>query len=205
MERRNMLKIVDNWLYEIIGVIFIMGFIGCAGSKSQSVNMLLSPSVSGPISLMPYNTNFERNYYSDAHQRGVSILEKYIIYEIQKRSNAFTYTFDSDDLKNLRTTILESLNSTGQFTFVKDVNSLDDDLPDKGIKLFIDFKRMGISQKIAFVCTIESKVKVESYDGKILREKEIVINEKGLMSVSAAKNNAIRQFINELEKLMNTI
>ncbi|MBU2623474.1 MAG: hypothetical protein KKD92_14270 [Proteobacteria bacterium] len=200
-----MLKIADSWLYEIIGVLFIIGFIGCAGSKSQSVNMRISPSLSGPISLMPYNTNFERYYYSDAHQRGVSILEKYIIYEIQKRSNAFTYTFDSNDLKNLRTTILESLNSTGQFTSVKDVNFLGDDLPSKGIKLFIDFKRMGISQKIAFVCTIEAKVKVESYDGKILGEKEIVINEKGLMSVSAAKNNAIRQFINELEELLNTI
>ena len=88
---------------------------------------------------------------------------------------------------------------------MKDVRALEDNLPNNGVRLFVDFKRMGVTQKFAFICMIEAHLKVESHDGNILKERAISISEKGIMTLSAAKNKAIKKFIKELEGLLNEI
>jgi hypothetical protein len=155
---------------------------------------------------MPFNTTFERKYYSDVDKRGnISLLGMLIASEINKRSGLYTYTFDDDDLKNLRISIINSLTAANHFSAVNDVPVPDDNLSDRGIRLYIDFESMGVSQKIAFICEIKAHAKICDFKEKVLAEKDIYVREKGIMTLGAAKNNAIEKFILEIGTLLNNV
>ena len=90
----------------IIITILSIAIGSCAGSKSMVIHLNLTSQEKGSINLMPFNTTFERAYYSDVDKRGnISLLGMLIANEINKRSALYTYTFDDDDIKNLRISI----------------------------------------------------------------------------------------------------
>jgi hypothetical protein len=190
----------------VIVVIFGMAISGCAGSKSTVVPLNLQSQRTDSIDLMPFNTTFEREHYSDVSQRAnISLLGFLITNEINKRSGLYTYTFDDKDLMNLRTSIINSLKATNHFSAVNDILLPDENLSDRGIRLYIDFASMGVSQKIRFICDIKAHVKLADFRGKVLIEKDIHVTEKGTMSLSAAKNSALETFILEIAKLLNNV
>lgn len=179
---------------------------GCAGSKSTVIHLNLTSQEKGSINLMPFNTTFERAYYSDVDKRGnISLLGMLIANEINKRSGLYTYTFDDDDLKNLRISILNSLTAANHFSAVNDVPVPDDNLSDRGIRLYIDFESMGVSQKVAFICEIKAHAKIRDFTEKVLAEKDIYVREKGVMTLMAAKNKAIEKFILEVGAFLNNV
>jgi hypothetical protein len=192
-----------SWL---IVTIFIIAICGCAGSKSTIVHLKLTSLEKDSINLMPFNTTFERKYYSDVDKRGnISLLGMLIANEINKRSGLYTYTFDDNDLKNLRISIINSLTAANHYSAVSDVPVPDDNLSDHGIRLYIDFESMGVSQKLAFICEIKAHAKVCDSREKVLAEKDIHVSEKGVMTLMAAKNKAIEQFIIEIGILLNNV
>jgi hypothetical protein len=155
---------------------------------------------------MPFNTTFERKYYSDVDKRGnISILGMLIANEINKRSGLYTYTFDENDLKNLRISVINSLTAANHYSEVSDVPVPGDNLSDNGIRLYIDFESMGVSQKVAFICEIKAHAKVCDSTEKVLAEKDIYVSEKGVMTLGAAKDKAIEQFIIKLGTLLNNV
>ena len=179
---------------------------GCAGSKSTVIHLNLTSQEKGSINLMPFNTTFERAYYSDVDKRGnISLLGMLIANEINKRSGLYTYTFDDDDLKNLRISIINSLTAANHFSAVNDVPVPDDNLSDRGIRLYIDFESMGVSQKVAFICEIKAHAKIRDFTEKVLAEKDIYVREKGVMTLMAAKNKAIEKFILEIGAFLNNV
>jgi hypothetical protein len=192
-----------SWL---IAAIFSITIAGCAGSKSTVVRLNLTSQEKDSIHLMPFNTKFERKYYSDVDKRGnISILGMLIANEINKRSGLYTYTFDDDDLKNLRISIINSLKAANHFSVVNDVPIPDDKLSDRGIRMYIDFESMGVSQKVAFICEIKAHIKICGFAEKVLAEKDIHVSEKGVMTLMAAKNKAIEEFILEIGNILNSI
>ena len=192
-----------SWL---IVTILSIAIVGCAGSKSTVVRLNLTSQERDSINLMPFNTTFERKYYSDVDKRGnISLLGMLIASEINKRSGLYTYTFDDDDLKNLRISIINSLTAANHFSAVNDVPVPDDNLSDRGICLYIDFESMGVSQKIAFICEIKAHAKICDFTEKVLAEKDIYVREKGVMTLMAAKNKAIEKFILEIGTLLNNV
>lgn len=192
-----------SWLSLTIIVIAIGG---CAGSKNTVVRLNVTSEEKGSVNLMPFNTTFERKYYSDAHTRGnISLLGWAIAHEIDKRSGLYTYTFDDEDLKNLRISIIDSLTAANHFGAVNDVPLLDDNLSDRGMRLYIDFESMGVSQKLAFVCEITAHAKICDFTEKVLAEKDIHVSEKGVWTLMAAKNKAIQKFILEIGTLLNDV
>jgi hypothetical protein len=52
---------------------------------------------------------------------------------------------------------------------------------------------MGVSKNIAFVCEIKAHAKVCDSAEKIIAEKDISIREKGIVTLMAAKNKAIKK------------
>jgi calcineurin-like phosphoesterase len=154
---------------------------------------------------MPFNTTFERKYYSDVHLRGKALLEILIVQEINRRSGLYTYTFDDNDLKNLRTSIIASLKATNHFRAVNEILATDVTMSDQGKRLYIDFESMGVSQKIRFICEIKARARITDSTEKVLVEKDIYVSEKGTMTLSAAKNKAIEEFIFEISRLLNAI
>ena len=179
---------------------------GCAGSKSTVIHLNLTSQEKGSINLMPFNTTFERAYYSDVDKRGnISLLGMLIANEINKRSGLYTYTFDDDDLKNLRISIINSLTAANHFSAVNDVPVPEDNLSDRGIRLYIDFESMGVSQKVAFICEIKAHAKIRDFTEKVLAEKDIYVREKGVMTLMAAKNKAIEKFILEIGAFLNNV
>ena len=194
--KKTYLRIIVVFLSVAIG--------GCAGSQSTIVQLKLTSPSTDSIDLMPFNTTFERKYYSDLHLRG-GILSALVLQEINKRSGLYTYTFDDKDLVNLRTSILNSLKATNHFRAVNDIHALDSNVSDRGIRLYIDFESMGVSQKIRFICEIKAHAKIIDFSGKVLIEKDIHVSEKGTMALSAAKNGAIETFILEIAKLLNNV
>jgi hypothetical protein len=198
-EMNFLLKKMYVWII-VVFLSFAIG--GCAGSQSTIVQLKLTSPRTDSINFMPFNTTFERKYYSDVHMRG-GILLAPLMQEINKRSGLYTYTFDEKDLVNLRTSIINSLKATNHFRAVNDIHALDANLSDRGIRLYIDFESMGVSQKIRFICEIKAHAKIIDFSGKVLIEKDIHISEKGTMALSAAKNSAIETFILEIGKLLN--
>lgn len=179
---------------------------GCAGSEVRVVHLSLTSRAKDSVNLMPFNTTFEREYYSDADKRGnISLLGMLIAQEINKRSGLYTYTFDDNDLKNLRTSIIGSLKAANHFSRVNDIPVPDDNLSDQGIRLYIDLESMGVSQKIAFVCEIKAHARITDSREKVLAEKDVLVREKGTMTLSAAKNKVIEKFILEIATLLNEI
>ena len=186
--------------------ILIIAIGGCAGSKNTVVRLSVTSEEKGSINLMPFNTTFEREYYSDVSTRGnISLLGWYITSEINKRSGLYTYTFDDEDLKNLRISIIDSLEAANHFSAVNDVPVPDDNLSDPGIRLYIDFESMGVSQKVAFICEIKAHVKICDSTEKVLAEKDVHVREKGVWTLMAAKNKAIKKFILETGTLLDTV
>jgi hypothetical protein len=192
-----------SWL---IVAILIVAVAGCAGSKSTVVRLKMTSQIADVINLMPFNTTFERAFYSDADQRyQFGILIGVIADEINKRSHLYTYTFDDTDLMNLRTSIINSLIAANHFSDVNDIQSIDDGQLEDGSRLYIDFESMGVSQKVAFICEIKARAKITDFTEKVLIEKEINIREKGVMTLMAAKNKAIEEFIVEIGAVLNEI
>ena len=192
-----------SWLLFAI-LMIVVG--GCAGSKSTVVRLDLTSQDKASINLMPFNTTFEREYYSDAYSRGsISLLGMFIAAEINKRSGLYTYTFDENDLKNLRISINDSLAAANHFSAVNDVPVPDEALSDRGIRLYIDFESMGVSQKTAFICEIKAHAKVCDFQENVLAEKDIFVHETGIMTLMAAKNKAIKKFILEIGALLNDV
>jgi hypothetical protein len=151
---------------------------------------------------MPFNSEFVRNHHSDSRTTdlgGIGIVNDYL----REKSGLFTYTFDDKDLMNLRNSIVNSLTATNHFNKVNDINITDNNLANKGIRLFIDFESMGVSEKGVFICEINAKTKICDANEKVLEEKDIHIRKKGILTLSEAKNGAIKQFILELESLLN--
>lgn len=189
----------------VTAVIISIAISGCAGSESTVVQLNLTSQKMNSVNVMPFNTTFERKYYSDVHMRGKAILEILIIREINRRSGLYTYTFDDKDLMNLRTSIINSLKAAKHFSAVHDISSSNENLSDHGIRLYIDFESMGVSQEIRFICEIKAHAKITDSRNKILVEKDIHVSERGTISLSAAKNSAIEIFIFEIAKLLNDV
>jgi calcineurin-like phosphoesterase len=186
-------------------VILSITLVSCAGSKSIVVPLNLTSRITDSINIMPFNTTFERKYYSDVHLRGKALLEILIVQEINRRSGLYTYTFDDNDLKNLRTSIIDSLKATNHFRAVNEILATDVTMSDQGKRLYIDFESMGVSQKIRFICEIKARARITDSTEKVLVEKDIYVSEKGTMTLSAAKNKAIEEFILEISRLLNAI
>ena len=178
---------------------------GCAGSKTLIIPMELHTHEMDTVSLMPFNTTFERKYYSDVHMRAPSFLIGAITREINRRSGIYTYTFEDKDLMNLRASIVQSLSRAGHYSEVNDIISLEDQPIEKGLLLYIDFKKMGVSQKIAFICEIEATIRITDASGNTLARKEVLVQGKGIMTLGAGKNQAIERFLEQIASLLNQV
>lgn len=179
---------------------------GCAGSKAGLTKMNLSAHKGVDLNLMPFNSNFDREYYDDIRLRQYDgFVVDYIQKKIQERSSAFTYTFDDTDLANLRTSLLLSLREANHYDNVRDIDPKRTINLPNGLQLYIDFERMGVSQKVAFIVEIVGEIMVKDITGRELAKKTFHIKEKGVMTLSAGKNKAIEQFIREVENLLNVI
>jgi len=194
-----------NWV-KLLAIFLCATIIACAGSNSMIVKLKLTSQAKEALNFMPFNTEFDRKYFSDADQRySFGILMGVIAEEINERSQLYTYTFDDTDLKNLRTSIINSLIAADHFSMVNDVQTIDDALPSAGLRLFIDFESMGVSQKVAFICEINARAKISNSNDNVLIEKDINVREKGVMTLMAAKNKAIEVFILEVGELLNSV
>jgi hypothetical protein len=170
------------------------------------VKLKLTSQTKEALNFMPFNTEFDRKYFSDADQRySFGILMGVIAEEINERSQLYTYTFDDTDLKNLRTSIVNSLIAANHFSRVNDVQTMDDTILSNGMHLYIDFESMGVSQKVAFICEINACAKISDSNDTVIIEKDINVREKGVMTLMAAKNKAIEVFILEVGSLLNSM
>jgi hypothetical protein len=201
------MKLLSKKYYSwLIVTIISIAVCGCAASKSTIVRLNLTSQEKDSINLMPFNTTFERKFYSDVGKRAnFSLLGFLIANEINKRSGLYTYTFDDNDLRNLRISIIDSLMAANHFNAVNDIPVPDDNLSNRGIRLYIDFESMGVSQKVAFICDIKAHAKLCDLTEKVLVEKDIYVSEKGIMTLMAAKNKAIEKFILEIGSLLNNV
>ncbi len=188
----------------ILVMLFLL--MSCAGSKTSMVKMDLSGHQGAYLNVMPFNSNFERAYYDDMRlQKFEGFLTDYIQHKIQERSGAFTYTFDDADLANLRTSMVSSLKETKHYTQVRDIDPARTlHMPD-GLQLFIDFDRMGVSQKFSFIVEIVGEMTVKDSAGQELGKKSFHVREKGTWTLGAGKNKAIEQLVREVAELLNTI
>lgn len=187
-----------------IVLISVLTIIGCAGSQKAVIPLELAGNQQEMINLMPFNSEFTREYYSDIDRRnaGGPIL-KAIMEDINEKSSLYTYTFDENDLQNLRTSITQSLTASNHYKKVNDVDLADNTPSDKAPRLYIEFESMGVSQNFAFVCEIKAHAKVCDCAEKILAEKDISVREKGIVTLMTAKNKAIKEFIVEIGQLLN--
>jgi hypothetical protein len=188
----------------VFAMVFLL--VSCGGSKTSMVRMDLQGHQGAFLNVMPFNSNFERAYYDDMRlQKFEGFLTDYIQHKIQERSGAFTYTFDDSDLANLRTSVIKSLREAKHYSQVRDIQPAQTlDLPD-GLRLFIDFERMGVSQKISFIVEIVGEIKITDSAGKELGKRAFHIREKGTWTLGAGKNKAIEQFVREVEELLKIV
>jgi hypothetical protein len=199
---------MKHGLFAIVGILAFVVINGCAGSKNQVVSLDLTGSEKGAINLMPFNSEFTRKYYSDIKMRSEitpikGSINKAIMEDIAEKSGRYTYTFDESDLEHLRTSIVRSLATTDYYKEVNDISTIGSDLSNHGIRIYIEFKSMGVSQNLAFICEINAHAKICDSAEKTITEKDINVREKGIITLMAAKNKAIKKFVLEIGQLLN--
>jgi hypothetical protein len=183
--------------FRLLVALCLSAFIlGCAGSGVNIVK-IRSSKYTGVIVVMPDTLAEKRFSTSDWSRRGV------VSTVIGRTTGIYTYTFGDDDYKNLRTSLVESLRSSGAFQNV--VDQVDErSLPD-GVRLYIKFSESGMNKTalgMSFICILKAIAWTEDSNSNVLNKKDISINEESIMTVSAAKNQAIEKFVLEVASIL---
>lgn len=196
----------NQYFNYFIIIFFSLIIYGCAGSKVSTVQLELTRHKGMTFNVMPFNSDFISDYYDDIRLKQFDgFLVDYIQNKIQDNSGAFTYTFDTTDIANLRSSLLISLRNAEHYKQIRDIDSAEIDKIADGLKLFVEFERMGVSQDVAFIVEIIGKTRVTDSSGRLLGERIFHIKEKGLWTLAAGKEKAIDSFIMEVSMLLNDI
>ena len=144
---------------------------------------------------MPFAVAEKRFAASDASVRGA--LGVAIDYE----TGIYTYRFADEDYANLRKSIIESLDKEDSFKGVQDASSQTEN--GAGTSLYVKFIESGTESESwgGFACALKAHAWTEDATGNVLANREIAVLEKSQMSVGAAKNKAITEFVREVSEL----
>jgi hypothetical protein len=173
---------------------------GCTGSHA-TVAKVAAPSSAHAgtvLNVMPFAAAGKQYATSDAANRGlVGALA-------DAGTGIYTYRFDAKDYQNLRQSIVESFRAGKHFAEVRDLANANE--AQAGLRLFLEFSESGMNKTTwNMVCTIKGQGRIEDAAGKVLSKKDIAVTKKSGMSVSAAKNQAIKAFVEEVGALFNNL
>ncbi|HOW67318.1 MAG TPA: hypothetical protein P5186_27490 [Candidatus Paceibacterota bacterium] len=173
---------------------------GCTGSHA-TVAKVAGPSVAhagAVLNVMPFAAADKQYATSDAGRRGLAGVIA------DEGTGIYTYRFDAKDYQNLRQSIVESFRAGKHFAEVRDLANAKE--APSGLRLYLEFSESGMNKTTwNMVCTIRGQGRVEDATGKVLSKKDIAITKKSGMSVSAAKNQAIKAFAEEVGALFNDL
>jgi hypothetical protein len=173
---------------------------GCTGSHA-TVAKVAAPSAAhagAVLNVMPFAAADKQYATSDPGRRGL------VGVAANEGTGIYTYRFDAKDYQNLRQSIVESFRAGKHFTEVRDLANANE--AQAGLRLFLQFSESGMNKTTwNMVCTIKGQGRVEDAAGKVLSQKDIAITKKSGMSVSAAKNLAIKAFVEEVGALFNNL
>jgi hypothetical protein len=117
-------------------------------------------------------------------------------------ASIYQYTFDEQDYRNLRRSLIESLRTGKYYKAVGDGSIAAND----GLLLDFAFAESGIQQTFTYsTCIIKGRLTVKQPTGKVLRQADVSVEEKSAVTVGASKNAAIRAFLQKTAGVLNSL
>jgi hypothetical protein len=184
------------------------GLVGCAGSKVHTADFELAPG-KGKIAVMPWTKAKKNLSASDARRRQEMAFEAVGVLSgpieaVDEATGLFTYTFDKDDYANLRQSVIQSLQESEAFSEVLDVS--DTPPPDDDLRLVLTFSESGIKQTPATSkCILNGSAQVVRGTADAGQTRDIAIEATSFLSVSGAKNKAIKMYLAEVSELLKSL
>jgi hypothetical protein len=168
--------------------ILVVALTGCTSSGVQKISLNIEPQSEILLLVMPFVVAEKRFAVSDDRSQGL----------------VYVYRFADEDYENLRKSIIESLDKKDSFKGVQDASSQSEN--GAGTSLYVEFAESGMETASwgGFACALKAYAWTEDSTGNVLAKREIAVLEKSQMSVGAAKNRAITEFVREVSRLFAT-
>jgi len=186
----------------IINLFVLLLFLGCAGSSVQTIQSEIKSFPESIVYVMPIGLPEEIGVAQDWRKTGTTITTK----EGEEiHLGIYKYSFGEGDINILRNSLINSLIATQSF---KDVIYLRNELVDNTISdpvfyVHLKINKTGMASGNVLKCLISGDLVLKNEKESILFKDDIVIEAKSLSTISAAKNKAIRQFVNEVIESFN--
>lgn len=186
----------------VVLVVTVVG-VGCAGSKVQTVALDVPKRSDEALYLLPFEPPKKVLVAKDRNTAG-DPLQRQLMLAIKSASSAYDYTFDEGDIRNLRTSLVRSLQVSRSFATVQDLSSTPDPRPARGLFLTVRLEEAGMrASGGSFAAIIKGTARIEDSRGLPLgAEVAIDANETGLLTVAQSKNQAIASVITQIGKLL---
>lgn len=173
----------------VVMIVYSLSLAGCVSSSVMQVKMNIGKEYDVPINIMPFH--LAKNNVGTKSK--ITVIGSYYTSTIDQY-----YVFDNTDYMNLRTSLLKSLSAEGSFLEVIDALSFPDMIKENAFKLYIIFSQTAINYKAEYTeCIIGAEIRLLCTDGSA-RNSNITVTERSYISVSSAKNGAIKQFIEKI-------
>jgi hypothetical protein len=171
---------------------------GCVGSSVQMVDLEIPKRAEQTLSLTSFRSP-EKVLVAQDWRNG-----NYQHVDTGYTETRFVglYGFDAEDFQNLRKSLVQSLAAAQGFKKVEDSEAIAPGSPPSGQwRLNVAFKLAGMKQTaFASTCYLVASCALEGPDGKTIRDLPVNIEERSLLTVSAAKNDAIEAFVEACAK-----
>jgi hypothetical protein len=188
----------------ILSLLGLFVFAGCAGSSSIVARLPITPRPEVSVQVMPLNPPQRRIVARDwrANTYAPGILPQALGVSNPYDASIYQYTFDEQDYRNLRQSLIESLRAGKYYKAVGDgsIGARDD------LLLEFSFVESGIQQTFTYsTCIIKGRLTVKQATGKVLRQADVSVEEKSAVTVGASKNAAIRAFLQKTAGVLSSL
>jgi hypothetical protein len=182
----------------VVDVLFLyfilICLLGCASSQVQTVNKKSAKHTNSKVIILPFQ-NMNDSIVAIDHRMGTVVGTDW---KIIIDGPTYTYTFEKDDYANLKKSLVQSLKNSNLYDEVITRDSLSLGCQKDDIILYYRFDNCGMKFTPAIsTCILHYQFVIINSEGKPIKKSDIKIEETSMMSVSAAKNKAIRQFVNK--------
>jgi hypothetical protein len=194
----NRILLVKN----IVNVFVLLLLFGCAGTSVQIIESDIKSRPESIVYVMPIGLPEEIGIAQDWRKTGTTITTKEgeIIH-----LGIFQYSFGEGDINILRNSLINSLIASQAF---KDViylrnESVDTTISHSAFYVNLQINKTAMASGNVAKCLISGELIIKNEKESILIEDDIVVETKSLSTISAAKNKAIRKFVNEVIESFN--
>lgn len=180
-----------------LGLVSVL-LIGCASSGVSVVKMDMRARPGVTLVVLPFKVQGTAQVAQDWRKTGevVATPDGKVV-----ETGMYQYTVEGEDVTNLRKSLIGSLRKGGAFASVLDLRPAE--LPVGAWVMEVTLGKRGMEQTTTrSTCFIHGHVSIKEQE-RVLKEADVAANGTSLMTVGAAKDEALENFVRSVLEIVN--